>query len=67
MYEFIKYNLNNHELIKYIHDFIKYNYEYILAFILLLMWIIGEIGGILYIIEQRKEEDRKDGKNQKVL
>ena len=49
------------------YEFVKYNYEYILAFILLLMWIVGEIGGIIYIIEQRKEEEKEDGKNQKVL
>ena len=30
--------------------------DYIVAFFLLIMWIIGEIGGIMYIRECRKEE-----------
>ena len=30
--------------------------DYVIAFFLLLMWIVGEIGGIMYIRECRKEE-----------
>lgn len=41
------------------------NVDYVVAFFLLLMWIIGEIGGILYIRECR-EEINENGK-EKVL
>ena len=39
--------------------------DYLVAFFLLLMWIIGEIGGIMYIKECR-EEIKEHGK-EKVL
>ena len=39
--------------------------DYVLAFFLLIMWIIGEIGGILYIRECR-EENNENGK-EKIL